>query len=75
MLTRLYPTLRKKKSMIWVEKMLSRKMNNAKANKEEVNNMTLVTSLEEVVVASISTWEDMANLNKKLSLTYLRTLM
>lgn len=49
-------------------------MNNAKANKEEVNNMTLVTSLE-VVVASISTWEDMANLNKKLSLTYLRTLM
>lgn len=55
--------------------MLSRKMNNAKANKEEVNNMTLVTSLEEVVVASISTWEDMANLNKKLSLTYLRTLM
>jgi len=61
--------------MIWVEKMLSRKMNNAKANKEEVNNMTLVTSLEEVVVASISTWEDMANLNKKLSLTYLRTLM
>lgn len=52
-------------------------MNNAKANKEEVNNMTLVTSLEVVVVASISTWEDMdmANLNKKLSLTYLRTLM
>lgn len=49
-------------------------MNNAKANKEEVNNMTLVTSLE-VVVASISTMEDMANLNKKLSLTYLRTLM
>jgi len=74
MLTRLYPTLRKKKSMIWVEKRLSRKMNNAKANKEEVNNMTLVTSLE-VVVASISTMEDMANPNKKLFLTYLRTLM
>jgi len=71
MLTRLYPTLRKKKSMIWVEKRLSRKMNNAKANKEEVNNMTSL----EVVVASISTMEDMANLNKKLSLTYLRTLM
>lgn len=49
-------------------------MNNAKANKEEVNNMTLVTSLE-VVVASISTMEDMVNLNKRLSLTYLRTLM
>lgn len=46
-------------------------MNNAKANKEEVNNMTSL----EVVVASISTMEDMANLNKKLSLTYLRTLM
>jgi len=57
--------------MIWVEKRLSRKMNNAKANKEEVNNMTSL----EVVVASISTMEDMANLNKKLSLTYLRTLM
>ena len=49
-------------------------MNNAKANKEEVNNMTLVTSLE-VVVASILTMEDMVNLNKRLSLTYLRTLM
>jgi hypothetical protein len=60
--------------MIWVEKRLSRKMNNVKANKEEVNNMTLVTS-SEVVVASISTMEDMANLNKKLSPTYLRTLM